>query len=810
MTLQYDPREVTDWLTPLERVYARQTRQLQEHHANLRERDRQEEAATFTADQFNKMIKDFTTLSKTAKDIQKKYEANKQTEFETDWNKLELDTQELIEQIAFENDLSLKGTNLINKLKENKTLVQNDPHAIDFIEKQSGHKALRLRRLLGWEAVKSSVNYLDDAIEKDPILRDDYEAHDRVGKLDAFYTKRTHQRLEKLGLNQKYIATHFSPEIKRLSQTKGLAKVLDYKAHEFAKKNVERVTEFENFKWNPRPDIVSNRLSTLLKDSIADDPLKGRSNAVIFLHRLNKEGKINSTVIEAMKTGALSEEAQKNGFKTGVDLLSAEDWKYIEQGEQEYLTRIKTDHDVAYAARGAQIEVGLINKTINPDQLKQFLLEAKNNGQETTDWYKKLSNYNPSAQNLTVFQEGDKEFGRSKNKGTLHNRLEEIKNHPNDEIRQKYQPLAEEVETFIKDHPDSFGNLDKVLKDFAYSTRTGNSLENNIPSADDNFVVEKLKTFTYQRLYHYLEQQLKGAEPIDNLSRVIQDERNAYWEANGGNLVAENGQTAPGMFSRVRKNGNLEWANIGVVSRETNNRAYDHTYSSPYKDKSYTNKVAQFGNISKEERWERVGGIYTKDQLLGLKKYLYFSEDMKYDAARDGLLPGEAYNKAIEALVNSTDQDDKDFATRHNLKGWTFNGKEEAPDVSINNALTNRLKQIEATPTADLNEANVIKNLQSHIRWYGFDSLSMKNRELIYNIIAKFDTSSQVSRDAIVDSVKQEQAEKESAAQLARDTELKRAEAYQEQRKKAKEEQDKQAAQAAEILQKNIEGLWTP
>jgi len=42
MTIEYNPQEVTDWLTPLEKVYARQSEQLERYHQQLRERDRQE------------------------------------------------------------------------------------------------------------------------------------------------------------------------------------------------------------------------------------------------------------------------------------------------------------------------------------------------------------------------------------------------------------------------------------------------------------------------------------------------------------------------------------------------------------------------------------------------------------------------------------------------------------------------------------------------------------------------------------------------------------------------------------------------
>ena len=741
MALFTDPRQVTNWLDPLEKNYNEQRRQRELHHAQSKEVWRQEEAATFTAGNFDKILKSFGSLSKTAKAISTERESIKQTEFAKGYRQLSTSTQEIIEQVAAENDLSLKGTDLINKLKENEDL-RKDPQAITWIEQQSGHKALRLKRLLGWQAVKGSVTELDDLIEKQPLWKDNYDQHARVGKVGEWYFDRTYDRLLKLGLNRRYIDTHFSPEIQRFSEAKGLTQKLDYKSFQFSKDKDETVEEFENFKLNPIPAIAANRLSTLMKDFIKRDPINGRSNAIIFLHRLNKEGKINNTVIEAMKTGELTGEAIKDGFKIGKDLVSASDWRYIEQGEQEYLTQVKTDHDANWATQGAQIEASLINKTINQEQLESFLLKARNNGQEGTDWYKKLAKYNPAAQNTTVFQEGDKEFGKSKLKGTLHNRLEEIKNHPNDDIRQKYEPLAKKVKTFITDNPDEFGELDEFLKDFVYSTRTGNSLENNTISDDDGFIVGKLRTFTYQRLYHYLEQELKGAEPIDNLARVIKDERDAYWESNGGGLEAEKGKTAPGMFSRVRDvEGNLQWANIGVVSRERNNRLYDHTYSTRNKAKSYNKKVSKYGNISKEERWERVDGIYNKDQILGLIKHGYFSEDMKYDAYRDGLLPGEALNKAIEALVKN----DKDFATRHNLKEWSFDGKKETPDVQINNALTNYLE------TADLHEVNIIKNIQSHIRWYGFDSLSMKNRQLIYNILEKINPSTEIRNKAIED-----------------------------------------------------------
>ena len=65
MTIQYDPQKVTDWLTPLEKVYARQSRLLDTYHQQLRERDRQEEAATLNLpEMFSKLASFSSSISK--------------------------------------------------------------------------------------------------------------------------------------------------------------------------------------------------------------------------------------------------------------------------------------------------------------------------------------------------------------------------------------------------------------------------------------------------------------------------------------------------------------------------------------------------------------------------------------------------------------------------------------------------------------------------------------------------------------------------------------------------------------------------
>ena len=64
MTIQYDPQKVTDWLTPLEKVYARQSQQLDRYHQQLRERDRQEEAAVVNVPEMFAKLASFSSSIK--------------------------------------------------------------------------------------------------------------------------------------------------------------------------------------------------------------------------------------------------------------------------------------------------------------------------------------------------------------------------------------------------------------------------------------------------------------------------------------------------------------------------------------------------------------------------------------------------------------------------------------------------------------------------------------------------------------------------------------------------------------------------
>ena len=724
MTIQYDPQKVTDWLTPLEKVYARQSRQLDTYHQQLRERDRQEQAATFTAGDFNKILQGFSTLSKTAKAISTQREESKYGDFQKGYEELPISDQTIIEkQIKDESILSLEGVDLITKLREQGV----DEEALTFLELKAGHKNIMLKRLMGWQTVQQSIATTDAEIENDKTGKKqiEFEEYVKAGKAHIYYKNKTRANLRKLDLNDKFIDTHYGNAIEQFSNTKGLTQKLEYKKVKFAQELQETVTSISNLTLNSNlnPLVASTELHNLVKKFRSIDPIKGKSNTVIFLHRLNKDGKINGTVIKAMKEGKIT------GFEpgdTGEKLFSAADWRYIEQGEQEYLTQVKTDHDDKYAARGLQYEAGIIDKTITQEQLESFLLEADSNGQSGTDWYKKLSRYNSNAYNEKIANDLDKDFQNQWDSGEL--TIETIESSNNLILENKWKPLVEQRKKWDKDN--KWTDQEGVLEGEVNQYTRKRSLDIGEKQTKDelnatNLIIKKANELKAAKLL----QVAQTGIPNPNILLEIQDEIDAWKQREGWG--EENG---PGLFSYVRKNGNATLPNLSNNLKRLNTVGYNYNLNNPNMKSSYNSRLRNFPeNTTREIRHQTADGIYSKDLLLGYRQNAYFNKEMKYIASEEGLLPGEAYELAIQALEKG-DDDDKKFLVRYNFK----RGEEEpAPDVQISNMLTKRLEDIAAQPATNLNEAAVIKNIQHIMRWYGPDYLTPKQRQTIYTILQK-------------------------------------------------------------------------
>ena len=516
MTIQYDPQKVTDWLTPLEKVYARQSQQLDRYHGQLRERDQQEREATIDLPE---VVSKLATFSKTLKSISTGREEAKQDEFGTIYDEFDIDDQTKIEQISAENDLSIKGVDLISKFKK----AGVSPEAIASIEKYAGHKEIRLKRILGWQTLEKSIDTLDDEIESSQKHKDSFDKASRAGNVDSYYRQSIRARLRKLGLSDKFIATHYEDAINKYSNAKGLEAKLDYKKVTYTQNQVERVKSLENLKSNPNPQIAAVEVQNLIKESIATDPVNGRQNAVILLHRLNKDGKINSEVISAMKQGAIVSDLGKTGEK----LLNEKDWKFIEQGEIEYQNDIIVKYEMAMGAKLVDARVKSLTGEMDNEELQQVLREARSAGLEDTDEYKAAETVNPTRQNEAVYTDERISIEPALKSGNVEFLKQEKARVTNENLKDEIQKTIDHLEGKQKQFQYSEKPIEEMVGKYLDLT-VGTDGDYNFTAGQDTINNELTRYFREQ--FNVLSQDPNVLNPYEAAKDATQD----YWLRNGG------------------------------------------------------------------------------------------------------------------------------------------------------------------------------------------------------------------------------------------------------------------------------------
>ena len=517
-----DPKQVTNWLSPLEKAYDEERKQREKHHAQSKEVWRQEEAATFTADDLVSGLNNLAAFSKTLKAISTEREEAKQEQFGTIYDEFDIDDQTKIDQVTAENDLSIKGVDLISKFK--KAGVSNE--AIASIEKHAGHKEIRLKRILGWNTLEKSIDTLDGEIESNQLKKNSFDEASRDGKVDSYYRQNIRAKLRKLGLSDKFIATHYENAINKYSNAKGLEAKLDYKKVTYTQNQEERVKSLENLKSNPNPEIASVEAQNLIKESIAIDPVNGRKNAVILLHRLNKDGKINSEVIAAMKQGKIVSDLGKTGEK----LLSEKDWKFIEQGEIEYQTELIAKHELAIGAELVDARVKSLAGEMSNEDLQKVLRRAKSAGLEESAEYKAAETVNPTRQNEAVYTDERISIEPALKSGNVEFLKQEKERVTNENLKAEIQKTIDRLEGKQKQFQYSEKPIEEMVGKYLDLT-VGTDGDYNFTAGQDTINNELTRYFREQ--FNALSQDPNVLNPYEAAKDATQD----YWLRNGGSAA---------------------------------------------------------------------------------------------------------------------------------------------------------------------------------------------------------------------------------------------------------------------------------
>ena len=644
MALFTDPRQVTNWLDPLEKNYNEQRRQRELHHSQSKEVWRQEEAATFTADLANEVLKGISSLSKTAKAISTQREEFKYKDFVKGYEQLKFTDQEKIEQIASETDLSLKGTDLINTLRKEGL----GEEALGYLELQSGHKSLRLKRLLGWQTVEKSVATIDNEIEQNLYgLRDQYNEAERTGKVNILYKNLLTDKLRKLGLNDRFIATHYEPEINKFADTKGLSSRLDYKSVQWNQNAEEEVAGFEKLKYNKDTLTASTHFDNFLKTRISLDTENGRSNAVIFMHRLMKDGKIDGSVIQNIKDGAVISDVGK----TGVKLLSDSDWRYIEQGEKEYQAAVITAHNDSWAAQGLTARTAVIKNEWNQNQFENFLRKAKDNGQENQQWFKDLSKINVNRQNENVYESENEQLIEIAETGNLEFLKAEVESFTNSTAKDAaLKEIAfQEKQRKKLNYSERFLDV-KVSEGLNLTLKTDEALNWKGIGVRNDLLAFFRKDFATR-----IKADPNNPNALGESMQAVED----YWEANGGNEQGGVGKFSPtsnGTYDNFNNYNNLKseaYTELNTIATESNVKKYTDRVNTAWNKAKY-DTITKGKNII-QRVLNTPESILDKEDIIAAYENTTISSEVRIKARELGITPTQLLEWQTKALINGGD-----------------------------------------------------------------------------------------------------------------------------------------------------------
>jgi hypothetical protein len=246
------------------------------------------------------------------------------------------------------------------------------------------------------------------------------------------------------------------------------------------------------------------------------------------------------------------------------------------------------------------------------------------------------------------------------------------------------------------------------------------------------------------RLSYYLEQDRINGTKTPNIAALIKQDVDTFKVGNGW------GTEEGGMFSLDKSDtGDHKWANINKVDLDLGSQGqYFHNRPSPNRAHSYNVRLRNYRGKTKEERWKMPQSIFSNRQMLGFKENGYFSDDMKYIAAREGL----TLNKAFSLALNSMDSD---FAKLHNFKQLPEEAKANLKAHSfIAETLDKGVEALLQLPeeSRDMRVLKpAIRNLKYKLKYQGWDSFTLKDKEMLIKI-GRFVTPDDIKEEAEQDS----------------------------------------------------------
>ena len=748
-----------DWTTSLAEHYERQSRQLEEHHRNLRERDQQMVDAEKGREPIVKSIEAIGSLAKLSTTVSKALEKRQQSKLAKAWKDKSneevnaIKSRFLFDKAKLAND-DLKWEDWYSKHLLAKDGLNLTKDSQLYKEYMSAAKAGTGTEYLKWQelSARDTVAGMTRAsivagIEATQGGKEEYGKLDTVGKVRA-ERQWMISELNRLGYSDGVIAT-LDLEIHRKNTTsagtkRNQANVRNITASALALS--ERLAsaaqtdgfDFSNFAHN---EIRSNRF--LYTDDSATGGLTSQQKStrafLNSLRQLGKERRFNSDKFERLLNGEVYDVGDDG--KTSVPSGKTFKEVYlggplqgmiehvnegIEEGENMSYTQLQNLGERDYASLYTQAERGLLkidtpewNNALgrlmslpikNRDAKLKALRLAANNDQSKEATQSVISRY---AQAIEI--------------GALSNMTEDIKLEGNIVGRrlliktEKSQKKARELSGL-----DSF--LESIDRDVIAGKK--GPFKDGDGTTYSNAVALDLKTNLKKKFFSLLNQfeTENPGKPVpysELLQTALLDNEN-YKIANGwGKKIGDDGA---GKFSTKGTDG--DYLNFTLTYKKRLDTATSLYTQLPTKanqelwDKNHINKRKRTKDL------RQPGAIFTNEMLAGYFTTGRPSPEMLHIAKKYPHTISRLIGWATEGVLKSKADDDKAFVGNFNLNKLDT---KNLPDEKFFKSVENIEKVLNTQPQ-NINQATDLKNLIKKAKKWGFDSLSQNEvrRFLIY------------------------------------------------------------------------------
>ena len=719
MTIQYDPQKVTDWLTPLEKVYARQSQQLDLYHSQLRKRDAQEEAATLNLPE---MFAKLASFSSSIKQVVDARETNISSKVKSLYGSADVDQKKIIDQLVQERELDKSHTAFVQRVNATNLPAKYK----QLLTSRNGGNVVRVRKLQGYEAVENFPIWIQNQIDENiDGANEDFDRYkDDPIQLKTWYKSKLHERLGKGGLDfsDAFIATHFQPEMERLASTKGAISGLKSKNVVFAIEGEAnaKLVNASIYGFNAgQSNAVAQGAHTLILEGVNKsegiDLTKSTENTALFYYRLAKDGRFSNEALAALKTGEI--EGHPSG-KHGDILFSETQFKKIQQGINEY----NTNYLAAHATKNTQ---SLLDFTANyiqggeTEDAKALALHTfvSNGGDPNSKEYKRLENSDPFANTAESYQNESQYWERAAIDGKLLSKenlalAKEIKNNPlSIEIQKKQEALQK---SYNNNGFDSYEKRHKANGNLIMKTAKNRTLGDNevLEGFNERLQDEitNLEGKLYSIFYNENPNDLQIADKVAIEKKRILTEKGFY---------AQPGSDQEGVYTKDANGNFTNYKNSVIGQVETFNKANNVRNRTNWSNQiSRAWEAAKYnlvpGDTIKERVLNTVNAVLSPQDIIGAFENNKISEELIYKAS---LFPN---TNETELLIAAT-------------KALIASDEKEHQQIVKAFKLEDKLKKL---PTAQIDLKEKVEALQdkdySFILDQGLDNITPKQRLRLY------------------------------------------------------------------------------